>query len=59
VVILYVSGQCIGPIFKGQEDGTDTLSLTVGKGLQFDPEERRYNQIRLFPYNISLFVFVV
>jgi hypothetical protein len=39
-----VSGQRIGPIFKGQdvhdyltfEDGTDTLYRNVGKGLPFD-----------------------
>jgi hypothetical protein len=42
-----VSGQCIGSIFKSQEvlffldfltleDGTDTLSRNVGKGLPFD-----------------------
>jgi hypothetical protein len=52
-----VSGERIGPIFNGQEvfldflnleDGTDTLSRNVGKGLQFYalyiPEERKSDQ---------------
>jgi hypothetical protein len=37
--ILYrVSGQLIGPIFKGRENGTDTFSRNIGKGLRLDAE---------------------
>jgi hypothetical protein len=37
LLILYRRfGTRVGPIFKGQEDGTDTLSRNVGKGLPLD-----------------------
>jgi hypothetical protein len=41
VIIYWRFGKVIGPIFKSQnfldfEDGTDTLSRNVGKGLPLD-----------------------